>query len=80
MLRAHQGSVKCLASLPEGKFASGGNDKTLCVWSSSSGETVAQIMRPEDEVLHCLLALPNGRLITGSNSQELSAFSLLALV
>lgn len=76
MLRAHQGSVKCLAPLSDGRFASGGNDKNICVWSTG-GEALLSIARPEEEILHCLLALPNGRLITGSNSPKMSAFSLL---
>jgi hypothetical protein len=78
-LRGHSGNVNCVAALPGGLFASGGDDKTVRVWDAATGAHVGTLeqpprwlddvsftMRPPMSQVHALAALPNGTLASGS--------------
>jgi WD40 repeat protein len=64
-LRGHTDRVNCVGALPEGLFASGGEDGTVRIWSAATGARVDTLEGHFDGVC-ALAALPDGRLASGS--------------
>lgn len=66
----HTGSVLSLALLPDGKLATGGEDRQVCVWNLATGERLATFTGAQGGVRH-LVAVPGSPLlIAGSEDQR----------
>eukprot|EP00742_Colponemidia_sp_Colp-10_P007582 GILJ01008173.1.p1 GENE.GILJ01008173.1~~GILJ01008173.1.p1 ORF type:complete len:787 (-),score=114.53 GILJ01008173.1:134-2446(-) len=76
VLRKHDAAVQCLILLDNGLFASGGNDRYICLWSTEDLSLSATIERQETQELHCLVPLSSQRLLTASSSSLLLVYNI----
>ena len=64
-LAGHTSNVRALAVLPDGKLASGSDDKTVRVWDAASGACLLTLAG-HTRAVNALAALPDGKLASGS--------------
>jgi WD40 repeat protein len=62
--------VYSLAVLPDGRLASGGDDRTIKLWDPASGQLQATLEGHSGWV-YSLAVLPDGRLATGSSDHTI---------
>lgn len=64
----HQGMVLCLSFSPDGKHVvSGGDDQTLRIWESDSGQEVRILRGHSDDVTHVVFSPDGTRVVSGSD-------------
>jgi WD40 repeat protein len=65
-LEAHMGTVTSVAFSPDGKWlASGGVDRTVCIWNAATGQLRATLTEPQDIVLSVSYS-PRGDLLASA--------------
>ncbi|KAF8880608.1 hypothetical protein CPB85DRAFT_1340951 [Mucidula mucida] len=68
LLRAHSGAVNAVAVSPDGNYiASGAGDKSVCKWSSGTGELVDQLKGHTGEVLSIAYSPDASQIASGSS-------------
>jgi WD40 repeat protein len=68
-LTGHEGYVRCLTVLSDGRLVSGSNDSTIKIWDAEKGKCEATLTewRFFGNTINCLTVLPDGRLVSSSN-------------
>jgi WD40 repeat protein len=69
-LEGHFDGVRTLCVLPDGRLASGSNDRTIRLWDVTTGAETARLEGHSDGVI-ALCVLPDGRLASGSNDRTI---------
>lgn len=64
----HSGAVLAIAELPNGLFASGGDDGTVRIWDPETGIEAdnLQVLADHSDAVTTLAVLPDGRIVSGS--------------
>ena len=81
-LEGHNGLVRCIIMLPDGRLASGSSDKTLKIWdlSKTSGNHCVATLKGHEQVICAVAVLPCGRLVSGSDDMRLRIWDLDAAI
>lgn len=66
ILKGHTDNINCLTVLPDGRIASGSNDKTIRIWNTET-LTAEKILIGHTHNINCLSVLPDGRIVSASD-------------
>ena len=72
-LRGHTDWINCITLLPDGRFVSGSDDRTLKIWDPSKepGAQCVATLRGHTGGINCITLLPDGRFVSGSDDGTL---------
>ena len=71
--RPHQGALRCMLALRDGRIATGSEDDTVALWSSDLATELHRATH--GDFVRALVELPDGALLSGSYDGTLRCFS-----
>ncbi len=76
VVEAHQGWIRSVVGLKDGRIATAGNDRVIRLWNGATGEKVGELSGHEKHI-YSLLAHPNGtHLLSGDLQGKLHLWNL----